>query len=182
MSEFNLFERIKSSKVYEKLKSVKNIQIIIAMVIAVIALLIYFISGAVGKTKNSEDNTENGTLSRNDTVAELEGVLSQIKGAGKLKVLITYDGDGESVPAVSYDSSTVTTKDGDKITEKTDTKSEPVMSKDSPVIIKTLEPDIIGVIVVAEGGDDPAVVVKLMNAVKTALGIELDKIRVFDME
>ncbi len=182
MSDFNPFERIKNSKLIEKLRSVKNIQVIIAVVIAVIALLIYFITGASGSSKTVVDKDESGTSSRSETVSELEAVLSQIKGAGKLKVLITYDGEGESVPAISYDSSTVTTKDGDKITEKTDTKSEPVMSKDSPVILKNLEPDIVGVIIVAEGGDDPTVVVKLMNAVKTALGIELDKIRVFDME
>lgn len=181
MSEFKIVEKIKNSKLYSRLKGVKNIQIIIAVIIIAIALLIYFLSGVISKSEEV-GNDENVQSTKSELVSELEEVLSNIKGAGKIKVLITYDGDGEDVPALSYDSSTVSTKDGDKVTEKTDTKSEPVMSKDSLVILKTLEPDIIGVIIVAEGGDDATVVVKLLEATKIALGIELDKIRVFDME
>lgn len=179
MNDLKLFERIKKSTIYARLSEIKNIKIIIAVVIIAIALLVYFISGMVGSEVKKEKDVESSTVSECE---ELESVLSRIKGAGRIKVLITYDGEGESVPAVSYDSTTVKTKDGDKVTEKTDTKSEPVMSKDSPVIIKKIAPTVVGVIIVAEGGGDSSVVVKLMNATKIALGIELDKIRVFEME
>lgn len=86
MNEENksLFERIKSNKLIQKLKSVKHIEIWIAILITVLAIGLYFCMSAKERTP------KNNFLSNSSSEeSNLETIISQIKGVGKVKVLIT---------------------------------------------------------------------------------------------
>lgn len=69
-------------KIFQKLKSIKHIEIIVAIAFAVIVLLIYSSST---ETRTSSTQT--------DLETRLECVLSDIDGAGNVSVLINSNND-----------------------------------------------------------------------------------------
>jgi len=171
-------EKIK--KIFQKIRSIKNIEIIIAIAICVLAVVIYF-SVSAGKNKKDQQ-----TVEITDTGSELSAILSEIKGAGKTKVMISYDGEGTVVPAETTNtSSTMTTKNGEVVQKSSESKNTIIVNSggvSGPVILEKKSPDIIGIIVVAEGAKDPEVAIKLVRAVQTVTGVTADKIRVFEMK
>lgn len=66
-----------NSKLFQKLKSIKHIEIIIAVIFAIIIMLIY-ISSTETKSVSTSASLE----------ARLENILSDIEGAGDVSVLI----------------------------------------------------------------------------------------------
>ena len=96
----------------------------------------------------------------------LKEVLAEVKGIGKTDVFVTFEDTGERVVE----------KDG------TDT----VYSKDSkgnqePYLSNERYPKISGVVVVAEGGEDPHVIQNIQEAVQALFQVEAHKIKVMKM-
>ena len=84
-----LLEKIKSNKIVQKLKGVKRIEIIIALVVCVLAIGLYF---CLGTSKSTNKKTSNFlSSSSSDESSDLEDIISQIKGVGKVRVLITSE-------------------------------------------------------------------------------------------
>ena len=85
-----------------KLKSVKHIEIIVAVALCAVFLLGYFVYTQVrDKTEVSE------ATGASETAEKVADIVSAIEGVGKCEILITYDG-AESVQ-IAYDEETVTT-------------------------------------------------------------------------
>ncbi|NLX71279.1 MAG: stage III sporulation protein AG [Clostridiales bacterium] len=122
---------------------------------------------------------------------KLQKKLSSIKGAGKVEVMITYSSSKEMVPAVNITESQTTTEEQDsgggvrKVSQK-DVNSQTVTMNDAggtkPLVVKEVEPEIKGVIVIAEGARDIRIKMDLMRAVQTALGVSAQQVEVFEME
>ncbi|MDE6472414.1 MAG: hypothetical protein K2L52_05250 [Clostridia bacterium] len=80
---------LKINKIVEKCKKIKGFEIICALVIAVIAICIYFSVNAM--TKNSSDSQPtNKNNTQTGLVANIQEILSDIDGVGNCQVLITY--------------------------------------------------------------------------------------------
>jgi len=94
----------------------------------------------------------------------LESILSAIRGAGRVRVLITYGVDAGSEQGRELQGQTGITL-----------SSQPLASPE-------MAPEIRGALVVAEGASDPAVRLKLQRAVQAATGLPLSCIEVFEME
>lgn len=127
----------------KKCKNIKGFEIICALVIAVIAIGIYFSVNAVNTRQ--EDSP---TVSAGDgkIVTSIKKLLSQIDGVGECDVLVTYKPtDGEN------------TVDGMDATD-----------------------NVQGVVVVAQGGQDVLVRIKIINALCTLLNIQADDIQIFE--
>ena len=107
-------------------------------------------------------------------------VLSKIRGAGRVEVLITYETTGEIVTAMSVKSDEDTR---DAVTGKDSSTPATVKSEDgqTPIILVEKEPVIRGVVVVAEGAAQLSVRKDLQNAVRAATGVALSHIEVFEM-
>ena len=87
-----------------KLKGIKNIEIILAVSIGLIILVIYFFPSAEeNKDKNADTGITINTSSELTDEQKLKNVLSEIKGAGRIEVMITYESSPELVPAFSTD-------------------------------------------------------------------------------
>lgn len=71
---------LSNSKLFQKLKSIKHIEIIVAVIFAVIVLLIYLSS--VNPVKKTQSSASTNLEMR------LESILSDIEGAGNVSVLI----------------------------------------------------------------------------------------------
>ena len=121
--------------------------------------------------------------------ARLEDILSTVRGAGKVRVLVTYATAGERVAATvsTTDESVSETSSGATATrseQSREMKQPATISVDggqSPIILVEREPEIRGVIVVAEGAADPAVRLSLQRAVQAVTGVPLSCIEVFEM-
>ena len=81
------------------------------------------------------------------TEAHLLEIISHINGVGEAKIFLTMDNGGENV-----------------YLKNTDTKT------------KSIEPKVRGVVVVCDGGDDPLVVARVLDAVTKSLNISSDKV------
>lgn len=184
----NFLTRIKEHKLYKKLKSIKNIEIIIAIVIIAIMILIYAVSFSQPK-----DETQNQTsVSTASTLSELESelaeVLSTIDGVGKVKVLITYEGSTELKTADTTTSNSSVSLDkttGQKIAEVVSETKSPIIvtvnGVSTPIVLTEVLPPIKGVIVVAQGAEKISTKLQLIRAVTVALKINGNQIEVFAM-
>ncbi len=127
----------------KKCKKIKGFEIICALVIAVIAICIYF---SVNVLKASPQEQTSVSASDSKIVVSIKNLLSQIDGVGECDVLVTYK------PSDSE-------KTGDDM-DSTD--------------------NIQGVVVVAQGGQDVLVRIKIVNALCTLLNIQADDIQIFE--
>ncbi|MDR1940316.1 MAG: hypothetical protein LBQ40_05965 [Clostridiales bacterium] len=167
-----------------KLRSVKHIKIIAAAMIGASLLLIFaaFYGSAGGAQK---------AAAAADPLRELEtrlsAMLSEIKGAGKVTVMIMYDGGIEYVTANSTSVTTNKTTDNsggvDRTVENTTETSTPVIitenGQSKPVIVKEIMPRITGVMIVASGADDVSVRMELARAAATILDVSSNIIEIF---
>jgi stage III sporulation protein AG len=120
--------------------------------------------------------------------SRLKTLLSQVQGVGKVDVMITYSTTTENVPAYDVKKRTGSTEEKDStggtrsITEEelenTLAYEDSGSGGKSPVILKKLEPQVKGVLVVAEGADIAEVRAMICNAVSVVLDIPVHKVEV----
>lgn len=194
MGQQNTIKRIS-----DKIKNIKNIEIYIAVLI--IAIIVSLYTSSMEKP-SSRAEEKGGTelqgvqwvhqeAQQDQLEVKLQKKLSSIKGAGKVEVMITYSSSKEMVPAVNITESQTTTEEQDsgggvrKVSQK-DVNSQTVTMNDAggtkPLVVKEVEPEIKGVIVIAEGARDIRIKMDLMRAVQTALGVSAQQVEVFEME
>ena len=116
-------------------------------------------------------------------------LMRNLRAAGRVRVLITYATAGERVAATvsTLDESVSETSGGTTATrseQSREMKQPATISTEggqSPIILVEREPEIRGVIVVAEGAADPTVRLSLQRAVQAVTGVPLSCIEVFEM-
>lgn len=122
--------------------------------------------------------------------ADLSSILSKIQDAGKVSVMITLKSGAEIIPAKDESISDKVTNEKDTsggtrtINEKT-TDDKIVFTaaqggNSKPLIIKEINPEIKGVIIVAEGAKDSKVKLKISRAVQTVLDIPAYRVTVYE--
>lgn len=172
------------------------IVIIIGMIV-IIAGGSFFGKGKVKTEKNEPAQSNNVqevsklviSEEKSDIEKNIEKILSQIEGAGKVNVMITYVSGKELVPATDMKrtENDVQEKDsggGSRNTKQHDIDSK-VVFEDSqgggkkPVILKELQPEVKGVIVVADGASEPQVKENLTRAVQVLVDVPVHRIQVF---
>ncbi len=141
------------------------------------------------KSVDNEQNNQNQEIEnkepKNELEEKLKNILSQIKGAGDLDVMITLESSEEIQPAFNTNTTVEETSEkdpqGGERVVKTSNENKTMITSNSnnPVIIKTNEAKIKGVIVVSTGANDPIVKESLYKAVQTALQIEGYQVEVF---
>ncbi|MGI5851043.1 MAG: stage III sporulation protein AG [Caldicoprobacterales bacterium] len=184
-----------------KLKEVKKTEWI--MIILVLSIIISIYASTLNKSSNTnQDDTlpesqsglhwiENDDNIESREEQRLKEILSTIKGAGRVEVMITYVSSKEIVTAMNTVESTTTTEEednngGTRLINQNDRNSQPSTFNDAegskPIILKEVEPEIRGVIIISEGANDIRVKMELMKAVQVALGIKPNQVEVFPMK
>lgn len=108
---------------------------------------------------------------------KMEDIFSQIQGVGNVRVLINYKSGKETIPA--KDTSYSTQNSG----TDTSTSEKIVFSSGSqPVVLKEKNPEIQGIIIVAQGGDNIQIKNQLIRSSQALLGIDVNKIEVLKMK
>ena len=152
------------------------------------------ISGLEDKAISSKDEVNNKItqeeLSNESSKATLEeklkNILSQIEGAGEVDVMITYESSEDIQPAFNTNTTTEETKEVDQqggertVTTSSENKTMITSSSNEPIVIKTNQPKINGVIVVATGAKDLTVKETLYSAVQTALQVQGHQVEIYN--
>lgn len=153
-------------KMISKIKSIKHIEVYVAAVLAVIVLCAVVFSSTNNSAKTSSDESYISQMEH-----KIVSVVQNIEGCGKVSVAISYESADEKVYA--YETETV--KNGDTIKQT----SNIVTVKGEALVLKTLPPNILGVVVVAEGAENPVLKLKIIQAVVTLLGVNSNCVEVF---
>jgi len=114
-----------------------------------------------------------------DPTEELQNILSQIKGAGKVRLMLTHASGEKTVYQTDRDE---TVNDG-----STSIRIETVIVTDSDrsqsgMIQQIIAPQYRGAVVVCQGADDANVKLAIMDAVKNMTGLGYDRISVLKMK
>ncbi len=123
-----------------------------------------------------------------DLETRLKALLVQVEGVGKVDVMITYSTSKENVPAYDIKKSGSATDEQDSEGGSRKVRQEDYDStlvyEDSPaggkkpVVLKQLEPEVKGVLVVAEGADQVEVRNRICKAVTVVLSVPMHKVEV----
>lgn len=180
-----LFKNLSSDKVKRN--------IIVALGAA--GILLIFLSDFIhtdntqADTPSDEPQTESITADsyRDRLESELVEIVSQIDGAGEVRILITMDSTIEDVYAVERNISEQTQSSSDETQGSAENEySEEniyvtVKNKDGSeeaVLLKQIMPKIRGVLVVCDGGGDTLVKEKITQSVASVLNISSGKVYV----
>ena len=159
-------------KLIQKLKNNKTIEYIFLglISIAVVAVLAF----SLVKPASTEAYEDDEVISYvKDLENRLEKTLSEIKGAGNVSVVITVDSGKETI----YASEKVTVSENGKTT----VTESPILVNGKPVVVKENYPEIVGVLIVAQGANSISVMKNLQQAAVSLLNINLSRIEILAM-
>ena len=176
----------KISDITEKIKKIlssKN-QGNIIVTLGLTGLVLIAISGFFKSNPSKEKtlNTSNSISNRQQELKQnLENIISEVEGAGKARVMVTFENSAETVYATEERKNKEACEDKSEgmITRKkesNDCEKKYITIKDSQgtehaLAVTEIEPKVKGVIVICSGGDNPIVKHRITEAVTTALNI-----------
>ena len=168
----------KFKNVWEKLKKIKHIHIILAVIVGLIVLLCYFSFWGKPKTDTIPDNSTQEYSSSEEYVNALENklinVLSKLSGVGQTSVIITLESGFSYEYATDTETKTIVSGG----TETTVTTETIILVSNEPVIVKEIYPNIKGVVVVADGAKDVGVRLNILSAVETVLEVDRNNVTI----
>lgn len=173
-----------SEKFKEVIKNKRNNKYFSVVILGLIGITLIFLSELFYDQSSEADNPEvknriSNYNEQNKQMMEkrLSDAVSKINGAGKTEIMITFDSSEEYLYAENYTES--------KNENETEKESEFVIiegeKEEVPLIIKTFEPKIRGVLVICEGGENPVIKEKIIEAVCTLFDIPSNKVSVAKM-
>jgi len=195
----NIFEKLKD--VVLKRDSKKNFQDLTILFIIGLIIVIVFnffspqtnrIPGYVEVSEQPKQEGKKLNLSYEEKMEqELTSVLKKIHGVGEVEVMITFESGDEYVPAYNHNYSTKVTEESDsgggkRVTNENNNSNTVVTSSEGgttkPFVVKKMNPKVLGIIVVAEGAENPDVKYQLYEAVKTVFNLEQYRVNIYPME
>ncbi|AID44949.1 Stage III sporulation protein AG [Candidatus Arthromitus sp. SFB-mouse-NL] len=122
---------------------------------------------------------------------ELKNILSKVRGVGEVDVVIHFEGGEERIPALDSEKSNTVIEErdsngGNRVNNNNKDGTKVVMSNQGnstePLILKTYNPKIVGILIVAEGADDNKLSYKLTKMVSSLYDISESKVNVIPMK
>ncbi len=170
-------------------KFLKNKNNTVLYIILIIGIGILILPGTFSHTDKSAKKTAvqssgNSPASPSNNLEEnLSKILSEINGAGKVSVMISYENTGKKVLAYDSKESTDTSDETDSARTKYDSKHTEekniIISESLPIVVEEEYAKVKGVIVVSEGANDPNIKQALTEAVGAVCDVPIHKIKVF---
>lgn len=148
-------------------------------IILLLGILLLFLGSGLGSKKDppSSSSTNMQQTSAEDLERKLEQTLCQIKGVGKVKVMITLEDGGSHELATDMQD----IKRGEESNLEQKTVIVGGSGGSSPYVVREKSANVKGVIVVAEGGGDPSVCETIKKAVAAVLTVMPHRIEVAKM-
>lgn len=153
-------------KFFEKIKSGKGVEFLVAGIAAVCILVLAF----GGNCSASGEKAEEGDSYVVSLETRLKNTLSGVKGAGRVSVAIAVSGSKKTI--IASEKTTVKNDGGVTTTDK------PLVINGKTVVLGESYPEITGVIIVSSGADKPSVRINLTVAAAVLLDIDESKIQI----
>ncbi len=170
-------------------RQIENIVIfIILLIIVIIVINSLFNNEEVVTPNQSNVNVVSTDVTNDELEAKLKKILSCISGVGSVDVMVSYSNTIMQVPMYDTKENTTTIEEedvngGKRKTEEVSNEQniiyEEKNSTKMPAIKQTIMPEVIGVIVVAEGANNSVVKENIKNAVEAVVNIASHRIQVF---
>ena len=145
----------------------------------VIALGILLMAWPAGDRDTAEVPQIQATQPMEDPQQELAQILAQIRGVGKVQVLLTIK-CGESVK-YQTDEDIVSSDSGSTVRKETVIITDSDRNQQA-LVVQTLPPEYLGAVIVCQGAEDAAVRLAVVEAVSKATGLGADRISVLKMK
>lgn len=180
-----------ANKFFGKFKG-KKISLII-VIVGILGIVLIFLSDFIHFSSGSQQNSSNTQTASSsfeaDTAKRLEDIIGQISGVGRVKVMVTVESGVENIYEKDNKETNEKTKDAsdsDTQIQQSSETSHVIVDNDSgnqqALLTKQLQPEILGVVVVCDGGSNPDVQEAVTSTVSTALGIATNKISISKMQ
>ncbi|MBQ9949417.1 MAG: hypothetical protein IJO93_01705 [Clostridia bacterium] len=181
MKQNNIFKQIT-----EAMRKNKKLEIAVyAIIAACIVILCLFSSDTKKESEKEKVNVQVMQGDETDVEMRLANILSKIRGAGKVQVMITYDSTAELVPAMSVTGESSQTEAGGTNSYNESSSNQPATvnngGEQEAIVLKEIQPKVRGVIVIAEGAADISVKLNLEYATAAVLGLDVSEVEVFEM-
>lgn len=184
------------------LQKLKKDQLLIILLAGVLLIIIAWPSGNTSNSKKSavpDDTSNQQTASEEESLnaygealeKRLQETLSKVDGVGKVEVMITLKSTSEKViekDTQSASNSTVETdsEGGQRETKESSSNKTSIYAEDengvqSPYVVKELEPEIEGVVVIAEGGGNAVTAQNISEAVMALFSVSAHRIKVMKL-
>ncbi len=150
-----------------------------------------------GKTVTRPEGEQQATelmATARELESQLQGILEQVSGAGRVAVRVSL----KNSPLKELATNTKTTRrsieekdqsGGTRVTTDSNEDAQLVMARnaqlnggEAPVVVRESQPEILGVVVVAAGANDPQVRARFIQAVQTLWGLAPHQVQVLPME
>jgi stage III sporulation protein AG len=125
------------------------------------------------------------------TEERLEEFFALVEGAGAVRVMVGFSSHRETVFAVDTNFSESFTREedsqgGHRETTQTANQQQTVLIPDRngasrPLVLRESEPTIAGIVIIAEGGDNPVIRAELTRAAQAVLGLDAHRIQILTM-
>lgn len=148
-------------------------------VVLVLAIGLVLMSLPDRKTTQQTATEDKPSASYADPTEELTQILSQIRGAGKVKLLLTIQAGEKTVYQTDRDTTSSDNSDSVRVETVVVTGSD---RGQAGLVQQTIAPQYRGAIVVCQGADDDGVRLAVIEAVADATGLGTDRISVLKMK
>ena len=172
------------------LKNKKQEKWLLLLLVGILLLVISF------PTKQKTTGESGGTVSETEADPEayerwlerrVEQLLGSMEGIGKVKVMVTLEAGSEAVlqTDTSVEEKQVQETDSSGGTGLTKEKNQSVQtvltgSGDTPYVVKELTPKVSGIVIMAQGGENPQKAAEITAAMEALFGVPAHKIKVLE--
>lgn len=178
-------ESLKFSDMFNKFfkDNDKNKSLLILLLI--IGLCLIFLSSFFSSSSKENEKQTEEKISAQDykesLEKSLEDALKNVKGVGEVSVTITLDGEVEKNIAYNENnSSSTSSSDNSNSSDSTNSSKDAVMiregSSETPFTTKNTYPNVVGVVVVAQGANDKTVEYYITKSVEALLDLPSYKV------
>ena len=146
-----------------------KIEYLLVFVLIILVLCLFFANSSTFSLFDNERETD--AINYETLVEEkLEKLLSNIDGAGSVNVMLSVDGTTKK----EYLKNTQTKKEnGVELIEETT-----VLINGKPYLVKENNPEVLGIVVICQGGDNLKVKMAITEVITTVLPVSSDNIRI----
>lgn len=155
--------------------NIENNKIIFIIILIGVSFMLF---GGIGSEKK-EKKEISVTISEEERLCN---ILSQIRGVGRVSVMITYYSSDELDIAYETNQTSTQREEENSQNVQSNIDSKAIMSSGEPFVTRSIYPEVKGVIVAAEGAGDIGVREKIINAVTTSLGVGSHRVCVAEKE
>ena len=153
----------------------KKNQLLIILLVGILLVVIAIPNDSIreeasGETKGGESESQSQSYTQ-QMERRLENVLKKVEGVGNVDVMITYKSTSEKV--VEKDAGR-----SDTTTEETTVYNDTQDGAKSPYVRMERMPEVEGVVVIAEGGNNAVVVKNITEAVQALFDVDTHKIKI----